>query len=116
MGPAILPREAAMWIREGKPLVWSVCAAGLVLLTICLLDPRREMPLEDDWAYALTVDHLVQTGNYQLHPWLSANMPFQAFWGAMFTLGLGSGFGSLRISTLVLSMAGAFFGFVGLCF
>src|SRR3954468_22352937 len=108
MGPAILPREAAMWIREGKPLVWSVCAAGLVPLTICLLDPRREMPLEDDWAYALTVEHLVKTGSFELHPWLSANMPFQALWGTAFTLLLGPGFASLRISTLVLSMAGLY--------
>jgi 4-amino-4-deoxy-L-arabinose transferase-like glycosyltransferase len=77
-------------------------------LTICLLDPRREMPLEDDWAYALTVEHLVKTGSFELHPWLSANMPFQALWGTAFTLLLGPGFASLRISTLVLSMAGLY--------
>ena len=66
------------------------------------------MPLEDDWAYARTVDRLVQTGRFELHPWLSANMPFQAVWGAAFTLLLGPGFASLRISTLVLSMAGLY--------
>jgi hypothetical protein len=87
---------------------WPLAIAALVLLTIYLLDPLREMPLEDDWAYARTVDHLVQTGRYQLHPWLSANMPFQALWGAVFTLLLGAGFASLRISTLVLSMGGLY--------
>jgi hypothetical protein len=92
-------------IRSG---VWPWAVAALVLLTICLLEPRRETPLEDDWAYALTVDHLVQTGRFELHPWLSANMPFQALWGAAFTLLLGPGFASLRISTLALSMAGLF--------
>jgi hypothetical protein len=72
------------------------------------------MPLEDDWAYARTVEHLVDTGRYQLHPWLSANMPFQAVWGAMFVLLLGPGFGSLRLSTIILSAAGlwAFYVFL----
>lgn len=95
-------------MRRIHSAAWPLLAAAIVLLTVYLLNPIREMPLEDDWAYARTVERLVQTGRYELHPWLSANMPFQAFWGAMFTLLLGSGFASLRISTLVLSMGGLY--------
>jgi hypothetical protein len=95
-------------VRRLPSAVWPLAIAALVLLTICLLDPLREMPLEDDWAYSRTVDRLVQTGRYQLHPWLSANMPFQALWGAAFTLLLGLGFAILRISTLVLSLTGLY--------
>ena len=94
--------------REIPSWLWPLSAGALVLLTIYLLHPRREMPLEDDWAYALTIDRLVQTGRDQLHPWLSANMPFQALWGAMFAILLGPGFASLRISTVVLSLAGLY--------
>jgi hypothetical protein len=107
------PREAG--VRRIRSAVWPLLVAALVLLTVYLLKPVREMPLEDDWAYARTVERLVQTGRYELHPWLSANMPFQAFWGAMFTLLLGPGFASLRISTLVLSIGGLYAFYRLLC-
>lgn len=94
--------------QQIRKAAWKLALIVLVLLTVWLLDPRREMPLEDDWAYARTVESLLHNGQYQLHPWISANMPFQAVWGAMFALLLGPGFGSLRISTLILSGAGLF--------
>ncbi len=90
-------------LRAAAP---KYAAGALVLLTVWLLNPWREMPLEDDWAYAWTVEHLMRTGKYELHPWLSANMPFQAVWGAAFSWILGGGFAALRISTLFLSGVG----------
>lgn len=84
------------------------------LATTCLLfcacivfiNPIREMALSDDWAYARTVQHLLETGVYQLDQWLSANMPFQAFWGAGFSRVLGFSFSTLRLSTLALTGLG----------
>jgi hypothetical protein len=76
---------------------------ALFILTVFFVNPLRETALEDDWAYALSVQHLLETGKYQLHDWASANMLFQVYWGALFERILGISYGSLRISTLVLA-------------
>jgi 4-amino-4-deoxy-L-arabinose transferase-like glycosyltransferase len=89
---------------RGALLLWGVL--GLFILTVCFVNPFREMPLEDDWAYALSVQHLLDTGKYQLHDWASANMVLQVYWGALFEHILGIGYGNLRVSTLVLAFVG----------
>ena len=63
-------------------LLWGTFA--LFILIVCFVNPFREMPLEDDWAYALSVRHLLETGKYQLHDWAETNMVFQVYWGALF--------------------------------
>jgi hypothetical protein len=85
-------------------LLWIGLAA--FALTILLVDPLREVAVVDDWAYALTVQHLLKTGSYRAYDWLAANMPFQAYWGGIFAHGFGYSFTSLRISTLALAFLG----------
>jgi hypothetical protein len=75
-------------------------------LTVLLVKPFWETSMEDDWSYALTVRHLLETGTYQGDDWMSANMPFQAYWGALFAKVLGFSHGTLRLSTLVLVLFG----------
>jgi hypothetical protein len=82
-------------------------------LTIFYINPFREVVWDDDFAYARTVRHLLETGTYQLDNWASANMLFQAYWGALFAAIRGYSLSSLRISTLVLGLFGLF-GFYGL--
>ena len=76
------------------------------LLSVLLINPLRETAMEDDWAYALTVRHVLTSGEYRLHDWLVANMPFQAYWGALFASLGGYSFAMLRLSTLVLAAIG----------
>lgn len=90
----------------GAPVLWLALLA--LVLTCLLVNPWRETPLEDDWAYALTVRHVLETGTYQANDWMSANMPFQAYWGALFTWPFGLSHAALRVSTLVL----VFFGLI----
>jgi len=78
----------------------------IFLACVVWVNPIREAPIDDDWAYALTVKNLIDTGAYVLHPWAAANFPFQAFWGVIFTWFLGYSFSILRISTLVLTYVG----------
>jgi len=85
-------------------LLWITLAA--FALTILFVNPLRETAVDDDWMYALTVEHLLQTGSYRSHGWLAANMPFQAYWGGLFARVLDYSFASLRISTLVLVFPG----------
>ncbi len=82
-------------------------ALVVLVAAMIFINPLRETAMQDDWAYARTVRHLVATGSYQLDPWLSANMPFQAYWGAAFSAALGFSHSALRLSTIAL-------GFVGL--
>ena len=84
---------------------------GLSALCVLYVNPLRETAVFDDWAYAWTVRNWLATGEYRLHDWLSANMPFQATWGALFCHIGGFSFSVLRISTLALVVPGmiAFF-------
>jgi 4-amino-4-deoxy-L-arabinose transferase-like glycosyltransferase len=64
------------------------------------------MMFGDDWAYGLTVRHLLQTGEYRLHDWAAANMPTQIYWGALLAEAFGYSFTILRFSTLFLLLGG----------
>lgn len=97
------------------PWLGDVAALAVVLAlfagTCVWVNPLREMALDDDWAYALTVKHLLETGTYRLHDWAAANMPFQVYWGALFARLFGFSHAVLRVSTLVTAALGlsAFF-------
>jgi 4-amino-4-deoxy-L-arabinose transferase-like glycosyltransferase len=78
----------------------------LFLVAAFAVNPFREAPVEDDWAYAETVRHFLETGQYRLNGWLSANIAFQTAWGALFCLPAGYSFSALRVSTIVLALIG----------
>ena len=92
-------------LTGGLPITLSTCAA-LFLVAAALVNPFRETPMEDDWAYAETVKHFLETGEYRLNGWLSANIAFQTVWGALFCQPAGFSFGALRVSTVVLAVIG----------
>ncbi len=79
---------------------------GLYLVAVAAVNPLRECPVLDDWAYASTVRHLLQTGQYKLDDWVAPNMPFQALWGTLFCLVFGDSYATLRLSTVVLTVIG----------
>lgn len=78
----------------------------LFILTVIYVNPFWNTAVDDDWSYALTVKHLLDTGHYKLHDWATANMPFQVYWGALFAKLAGYSHASLRISTLVIWLLG----------
>jgi hypothetical protein len=80
--------------------VWLTLA--LAAFVVAYVNPFRETAWDDDWAYALAVRHLLDTGHYRLHHWATANMPFQVYWGALFGRLGGCLHSTLRLSTLVL--------------
>lgn len=86
--------------------IWIV--VGLYLLAVLAVNPFRECPVRDDWAYAWSAWRLLATGHYLAHDWASANTPFQAAWGAAFCLLFGNSFIALRCSTIVLAVLGLF--------
>jgi len=97
--PCLL-KSALKWLfgyRLAIILIW--------LAAICLVDPRGNFALDDDWVYAAAVKHLVTTGHYRL-PWSSVSLLTEALWGALFCKLFGFSFVTLRWSILVLGIAG----------
>jgi Dolichyl-phosphate-mannose-protein mannosyltransferase len=96
-------------VKKPRKLSIATMLPGSAWLTIALaavvfiyVNPFRETEVDDDWAYALTVRHLLDSGQYHLQDSATANMPFQAYWGALFADIGGYSHGNLRLSTLVL--------------
>ena len=97
------PPAANLTAQRGVPLGAVLI---LFLAAAAAVNPLRETPVEDDWAYAETVKHFLDTGQYRLNEWLSANIAFQTMWGALFCLPSGFSFAALRVSTIVLAVIG----------
>jgi len=99
-------------MRNGSTLVVMRKCAGLLLLllffflVVAFVNPLRQVMIQDDWSYALTVRHLLTTGEYKLHDWAAANMPVQIYWAALLTRVFGYTFPVLHCSTLVLLLIG----------
>src|SRR5579872_1003845 len=97
----------AVRLRERDPPGISLFVVLLLFLAaVAIVNPFREMPYDDDWAFSETVKHLLDTGQYRLNAWLAPNMPFQTVWGALFCLPGGYSFSALRVSTLVIFVIG----------
>lgn len=89
--------------QRGLLLVIAVFAA-----IVSIVNPFRELLTQDDgWGYARTVKHLVETGEYRLDSWAAANMPAQVYIAAAMARIFGYSLSLLRISTLLLYLAGA---------
>jgi Dolichyl-phosphate-mannose-protein mannosyltransferase len=68
--------------------------------------PRANVPVIDDWVYAWSVEHFLQTGRLRVLEFSAVYPIAQIVWGAMFARVAGFSFGVLRCSTLVLSTLG----------
>jgi hypothetical protein len=75
---------------------------GAMLLAIVIVDPRGEIPLNDDWNFALTTWTFTDTGELRYSRFTAMTLKTQVLWGALWTLALGKSFFVLRLSTLVL--------------
>jgi hypothetical protein len=88
-----------------------VAPLGILVLVYCfaaiLLHPFANFPFHDDWTYAWSVEHLLNTGELRILDW-SVHYPFaQILWGTLFCLPYGFSFSALRVSTVVLGWIGA---------
>ena len=92
------------WNRADFFYIASLGFAWIVMTIV--VNPIGNFPLNDDWAYAESVKHLLETGNFQLPGWAVANLLPQVLWGALFCLPWGFSFTALRFSTLTLGLLG----------
>ncbi len=104
------PRADRLVVRLRRHVRHESLAApllGLLLLTVCLVSPRGDFPLNDDWVYAKEAQHLLSEGRYAGHPFAAANAAAQTFWGAAFCAPFGFSFTALRLSTLTAAFLAA---------
>ncbi len=71
-----------------------------------LVNPSGNFPLNDDWCYALAVQSLLEEGSLQIVSIVPMSLVAQVLWGTLFCLPFGFSFTALRVSTLVLGLAG----------
>jgi hypothetical protein len=78
--------------------------SGVWIISILIVYPWGEFPLNDDWAYSLDVFHLSQEGKLILNDWPGMTLIAQILWGGLISFVFGFSFINLRISTLVLGL------------
>lgn len=87
-------------LRSTRPF-WIVLWAWLVALVI--VNPIGEFPLNDDWAYALSVKEWLETGRFHIIDWPAMSLWTHVAWGTLWVKLLGFSFTVLRLSTLFLA-------------
>lgn len=92
------PRKDARLDRIVLGIIFALSALPLLLF--------RSFPFNDDWAFVFPVEHWMRYGSLRLSQGGSPTLLFQVLWGRLFCVPFGFSFDALRISTLVLAVAG----------
>lgn len=75
-------------------------------LTVLIVNPTGNFPLNDDWTYSKSVWSLYQHGTFSVKYWPAMTLIAQAYWGTLFCKLFSLSFLSLRICTLLTGLAG----------
>ena len=89
------------------PFLWPVLLGLIWICMILLANPIGDFPLNDDWAYGYSVQHLLQHGELRFSDWTATNLLGQVVWGALFCLPLGFSFTALRYRAALAPPASA---------
>lgn len=89
--------------QDGAPVM---LLAAIGFLVEFLVNPSGEFPLNDDWSYTLSLQHLYENHHLVLGGWTSMPLMIQLYWGLLFCKIFGFSFTVLRYSTIVLGLAG----------
>lgn len=85
------------------PALASLFAAGWYLVSAW-----RNTPVIDDWVYAWSVEHFLQTGQLRVLEYSGTYPVAQVLWGAAFGKLLGFSFATLHLATVTLSAIGCY--------
>ena len=92
-------------LPPGTAVDWAVITL-LWCVSVLVVNPLGNFPLNDDWAWGMTVKRLVEGGSYHPTGWAGMTLITQVLWGALFCIPKGFSFNALRVSTLVLALLG----------
>ena len=94
-----------MMLKKNKPF-WIVLFFWLVSLVI--VNPIGDFPLNDDWAYALSVKGWLETGQFQIIDWPAMSLFSHVAWGTLWAKIFGFSFTTLRCAVLCLGVISVF--------
>ncbi|HMY54765.1 MAG TPA: hypothetical protein PL112_07560, partial [Candidatus Obscuribacter sp.] len=80
--------------------------AAFFALSVAVISPAGDFPLNDDWSYGEAVRTFLQTGKFVM-PTVCAAGFLHILWGSLFCQLAGFSYESLRWSSLVASLLGA---------
>jgi hypothetical protein len=82
--------------------------ASLWFISLIIINPLGNFPLNDDWSFGLAVRHFIDSGDFRPTGWTSMPLITHVLWGSVFCLPSGFSFETLRFSTLTISLTGIF--------
>ena len=103
-------RPSEAWYRFASPRA-SVAfdltlIAFLWILAVAVVNPIGNFPLNDDWAWSLSVKRMLETGAFHPIGWTGMTVITHTLWGGLFCTLFGFSFTVLRFSILFLGLAG----------
>ncbi len=81
---------------------WIVC--GLVVAAYLLVWPVGEYAINDDWAYAKSLEYLVRDGRIKILDWNPMSLVGHLAWGGLFTALFGFSLTVTKISVVCLGL------------
>jgi hypothetical protein len=88
-------------------VVLLVQAALGVFLFLVVPPDRQDFPLNDDWAFSRTMFALIRGDGLGYYHWASMPLLGQIVWAAPFFRLLGESHVTLRLTTMLLALAGS---------
>jgi hypothetical protein len=98
-GNVVCSRLAALWDKHAVFIL-----IGVQLALLFLPDPRGAFPVNDDWAYAHSVQWLLDEHRIRLSDWIAMNLLPQTLVGGAVSSMFGVSFTALRHVTQVASL------------
>jgi hypothetical protein len=81
-----------------------LAAVAVFCLSAIVVWPVGDIPLNDDWNFALATWHFADTGEFRFARLTGMSLRAQVVWGAAWTVLFGKSFEVLRVSTLFLAL------------
>jgi uncharacterized membrane protein len=93
--------------QSTKPPVWGIWLVLVIwLVSVFIVQPLGNFPLNDDWSFGLAVKHLIANHDFRPTGWTAMPLLTNVLWGGLFCLPAGFSFTALRLSTLVAALLG----------
>lgn len=81
--------------------------AAALLCGLLIVPPWGAFPIVDDFFHARVLRESIEQGSYAKHPFISVTLVGMIAWALPFALLFGDSYDTLRVSTLVLALIGA---------
>jgi hypothetical protein len=91
--------------HRGLLLLEEVALLVVFALVVLAVDPRGDLPLNDDWNFALGTWWFAEHGEFRFARFTGMSLRAQVIWGALWTKAFGESFEVLRASSLTLAAA-----------